>query len=327
MSFGKTVKLPNADNKEMPQIGFGTWLSKPGEVEKSVEVAIKNGYRHIDLAIIYENQEEISQSFKKVFPSVCKRDEVFLTSKLWNNAHRPEEVETQLDLTLSQLGVDYLDLYLIHWPISFPPGGALSPLDPARPGECIFDPQDPSLVETWKAMIALPKSKVRAVGVSNFTVDHIKTIIKETGVKPAVNQIEAHPLLPQDDLVEYCKEQGIVITAYSALGNNLIGEPLLTEHPVVKEVAAKLGATEAQVLIAWGVYRGYIEIPKSVTESRIISNFQQIELSKEDYEKIGAIGHGKYRRYNIPNTYKPKWSINLFDEELEKDARHNVRVV
>jgi len=324
MSFDKSVTL--STGAKMPQIGFGTWLSKPGEVERAVEVAINNGYRHIDLAMVYENQEEIGQTFKKVFPSVVKREQVFITSKLWNHSHQPSEVAKELDLTLKQTGLDYLDLYLIHWPVAFQPGNNMFPRDPQRPDECIFD-LETSLVDTWKAMIELPKSKVRAIGVSNFTVDQIKQIVAATGVKPAINQIEAHPLLPQDGMVEFCKQEGIVITAYSALGNNLIGEPLLTEHPIVKEVAQKNGATEAQVLIAWGVHRGYIQIPKSVTESRIISNFQQIKLSQEDYEKVTSIGHGKYRRYNIPLTYTPKWSVNIFDEEVEKEARVNVKVV
>jgi L-glyceraldehyde reductase len=157
---------------------------------------------------------------KKVIPSVVQREELFITSKLWNDAHRPSEVEKQLDITLSQLGVPYLDLYLIHWPVAFVQGRGMFPKHADKPDQVEID-SETSLVETWKAMLALRNTgKVRAVGVSNFTVKHLEAIIKATGERPAMNQIEAHPLLPQDDLVEYCKKEGIHLTAYSPLGNN-----------------------------------------------------------------------------------------------------------
>jgi L-glyceraldehyde reductase len=168
--------------------------------------------------------------------------------------------------------------------------------------------------------------KVKAIGVSNFTIAQVKGIIEATGVVPAANQIEAHPLLPQDDLVAYCAEKNIHLTAYSPLGNNLVGVPMLTEHPVVQSVAKSLDATPAQVLIAWGVHRGYSVIPKSVHEGRIISNFKQVELSKEDYDKVTAIARGNIRRYNTPVTYKPKWNINVFDEDVEKSAAATVKI-
>lgn len=162
--------------------------------------------------------------------------------------------------------------------------------------------------------------------MSNFTIEYIKGIIDATGVVPVALQIEAHPYLPQDDLVAYAKEKNIHITAYSPLGNNLIGLPKLTDHEKVKEIASKLGATPAQVLVAWGVYRGYSVIPKSVQEERIVSNFKQVELSKEDYEEISSIGHNKHVRFNIPYEYKPFWDINIFDEPAEKKASNRVKI-
>ncbi|KAJ7478604.1 NADP-dependent oxidoreductase domain-containing protein [Mycena galericulata] len=323
MSFGKILTL--SSGTPLPQIGLGTWQSKPHEVENAVEIAVRNGYRHLDLAMIYENQDEVGAGLKKVIPSVVKREDLFLTSKCWNSSHQPAEVEKELDETLKQLGVEYIDLYLIHWPVAFVPGNGLFPPHPAKKGEVALD-LETSLVDTWKAMIALPKSKVRNVGVSNFTIDHIEGIISATGVVPIVNQIEAHPLLPQDELVAYCKEKNIHITAYSPLGNNSIGEKKLTEEPAVEEIAHKLGATPAQVLVAWGVYRGYSVIPKSVQEDRIISNFKQVSLTKEDYEKITAIGHGRHLRFNIPYRYEPKWDIALFDEEAEAKATYKVKI-
>ncbi|KZS87108.1 Aldo/keto reductase [Sistotremastrum niveocremeum HHB9708] len=322
MSFGNTIKL--LSGASIPQIGLGTWLSKPHEVENAVEIAIRNGYRHLDLAQIYRNQDEVGRALKKVIPSVVKREDLWITSKLWNSAHQPEYAAEELDLTLSQIGTDYLDLYLIHWPVAFQPGKGLFPK--SEDGAILLD-LETSLVTTWKALINLQKTgKVKHIGVSNFTVEHLEGIIKATGVKPEVNQVEAHPLLLQDNLVEYCKKEGIHLTAYSPLGNNLKNKPKLTEHPLIKEIAQKLGATEAQVLIAWGAKRGYSVIPKSVQEDRIKSNFKQVELSEEDYNRITEIGRKDYTRFNIPNHYNPSWNINLFGEPEEATAAHAVNV-
>jgi len=319
MSFRKALQLNNGTT--IPQIGLGTWLSKPHEVENALVWAVEAGYRHIDCAYVYQNQDEVGAALKRVIPSTVRREELFITSKLWNDAHRPSEVEKQLDITLSQLGTPYLDLYLIHWPVAFVPGRGLFPNRADKPGEAEID-EDTSLVDTWRAMLALRSTgKVKAVGVSNFTIQHLEVITKATGERPAVNQIEAHPLLPQDDLVEYCKKEGIHITAYSPLGNNLQGKKRLVDYPEVKEVAERLGATTAQVLIAWGASRGYSVIPKSVQKDRIVKNFEQITLSKEDYEKISEIGKNNHVRFNVPITYSLKWSINLFDEEIEREAQ------
>jgi len=323
MSFQKTITL--STGASLKQIGLGTWLSKPHEVENAVEIAVKNGYRHLDLAMIYENQTEVNAALKKVIPSVVKREELFLTSKLWNSSHQPAEVEKELDETLKQLGTPYLDLYLVHWPVAFVPGKGLVPPHPSKEGEAELDLKT-TLVDTWKAMIALPKEKVRAVGVSNFTIEQIEGIIKATGVVPAANQVEAHPLNPQDELLEYCKQKGIHVTAYSPLGNNLVGKPKLTDYPAVIEIAQTKKASPAQVLIAWGAYRGYSVIPKSVQEERIKSNFQQVELTKEEYDAVTAVGKDNHLRFNIPFNYTPKWDINIFDEPEEKAASNKVNI-
>lgn len=323
MSLNKTLTLN--DGNKIPQIGLGTWLSKPGEVANAVEVAIKAGYRHLDLAKIYQNQTEIRDALKKTIPSVVKREELFITSKLWNNAHRADKVQAAYEETLQELGLDYLDLYLIHWPVAFAPGNELVPK--TEDGKFTQLDRETSIVDTWKAMIELQKSgKVKSIGVSNFTTAHLDAIINATGVTPAVNQIEAHPLLPQDDLVAYAKKHNIHLTAYSPLGNNLSGKTKIVEYPQVKEVAKKYNADPAQVLVAWGVKRGYSVIPKSVTESRIKSNFDQIELSDEDYKKVTSLYEelGKVR-FNIPITYAPKWDVDVFGEEVEQAATHKVK--
>ncbi|EIN06436.1 Aldo/keto reductase [Punctularia strigosozonata HHB-11173 SS5] len=323
MSFGRVLSLSSGNT--IPQIGLGTWLSQPNEVENAVEIAVKHGYRHLDLAQVYQNQDEVGRALKKVIPSVVKREELFITSKLWNSSHQPGEAEKELDFTLGQLGLDYLDLYLIHWPVAFKPGQGLFP--PSEKEGWVALDLEPSLVDTWKAMIALQKTgKVKHIGVSNFTKEHIQGIIDATGVVPAANQIEAHPYLPQDELLAYCKEKGIHVTAYSPLGNNLVGRPKLTELPAIQEIAKELSATPAQVLVAWGVYRGYSVIPKSVQEERIVSNFRQVELSKDAYEKVSAVGKGNHTRFNIPYNYKPGWDINIFGEPDEAPATNKVKI-
>lgn len=198
------------------------------------------------------------------------REKITLVSKLWNTGHRPENVEAELDLTLKQLGTSYLDLYLIHWPVPFPPGQGLAPRT-ADKKETIIDKEAPSVAETWREMLRILKEtdKVKAVGVSNFTVDQLELITKATGVAPAVNQIEAHPQLIQPELYKYCADKGIVITAYSPLGNNITGKARVIDSPEVQAIAQRLGVEPAQVLIAWGAKNGFAVIPKSVTPSRI----------------------------------------------------------
>lgn len=306
---------------------MGTWQSQPGEVEAAVKYAVKIGYRHLDLAKVYGNQHEVGAALQQLIPSVVKREDLFITSKLWNNAHRPEDVEPTLDDTLIELGVEYLDLYLMHWPVGFdaPPGQ----LRAAEDGKVKLN-LETSVVDTWKALIELKKTgKVKSIGVSNFRTDVVDAIIKATGVAPAVNQIEAHPLLPQDGLVKHHKEHNIHITAYAPLGNNPSGKTKVVDYPQVAEIAKKRGADPGQVLLAWGVHRGYSVIPKSVTPVRIESNFKQIELTDEEYKTISDIiqSSGGHVRFFTPyGNFNPLWDINVFNEEAEKAATHQIKI-
>ncbi|KAF5018226.1 hypothetical protein F66182_9789 [Fusarium sp. NRRL 66182] len=326
MSFGRTVTL-NSGYK-IPQIGYGTWQAAPGEVGNGVYEALKAGYRHLDLAKIYQNQREVGEGIKKALSEVdgLKREDIFITGKLWNNKHRPEEVAGALDDTLEELGLEYIDLFLIHWPVAFQNGNTLFPLDASDENKAGLD-RGVTLSQTWEAVTKLPKEKVRSIGVSNFNKEHLETIIKDTGVTPAINQVERHPRLPNPDLVAYQKEKGILLTAYSAFGNNSWGEPLLINTPEVKAIAERLSkskgkeVTPAHVILAWSTLDGHIVIPKSVTPARIRSNFEEVELDEEAIKELNKFGE-KPQRFNIPYTYKPVWDINVFDDEKEKTATY-----
>jgi len=279
---------------KMPQIGLGTWLSNPGEVGEAVKMALEVGYRHIDCAQSYGNQAEIGEVFNSVFNSgKIKREEVFITSKIWNTFHSYEKATEAIDLMLKELQIPYLDLCLIHWPQGYIEDKGLFPKDES--GKIIN--KDTDYLDTWKAMEnAVKTGKVRSIGLSNFNVKQIDRVIKNCTVKPAVLQIEAHPYFSQNSLLEWCKKNGVVVTAYSPLANNAHmfrkeGQPNLLEEKIVLEIAQKHKKTPAQVLIRWAIQRGTVVIPKSTRRVRLEENFKvwDFQLTADDMAAIDGL--------------------------------------
>jgi len=296
------IKLNNGLN--MPALGFGTWQSKPGEVAASVKIAIEAGYRHIDGALIYQNEPEVGEGIKtKIDDGTVKREDLFVVSKLWNNAHRPDCVLPAIKKTLSDLGLTYVDLYLVHWPMGLQPGEELVPRD--ANGKAIVD-NETDLADTWKEMEKLVElGLTKSIGVSNFNSEQIEHILKNAKIPPATNQIEMHPYFIQTKLVEFCKKRGVSITAYSPFASPSHptakpGDPKLLDEPKLLEIGKKYGKGANHVILRWLIQKDVITIPKSVTKSRIIDNFNVLDftLTEQDMKEVESLDKGAAGRIN-----------------------------
>ena len=276
----------NHGGGEIPALGFGTLLSDRAHTRNATRAAVEAGFRHLDCAERYRNEEEVGAELKELFAdgTVC-RDELFVTTKLWNNNHRPERVESALRASLSRLGLDSVDLYLMHTPFAFAPGDDQDPRD--EYSDVIYD-NGVTLEETWAAMESLvDKGLARAIGLSDIDVEGTKRIVTSARIKPAVVEVESHPYHPQWELHDYCADEGIILLAFAPLGHAL--EPRLLDDPVVVSIAQRFGTTPAQVLLAWGIQRGTAVLTSSKTPTRIAENFGVIALPGDVIQEISAL--------------------------------------
>jgi len=287
----------------MPIHGLGTWKSQPGAVGAAVEFALQNGYNHIDCAMVYNNEPEIGLALKKSIGKDIQRSDLWVTSKLWNSFHHPDHVEQSLRTTLKDLGLDYLDLYLIHWPHAFEFRGY-------GPENFFPKKEDGTMVsghvdylDTWKALENLVDlGLTKHIGFSNFNSQQIQRILDNSRIKPAVLQVELHPYLNQEKLVHFARERGIVVTAYSPLGSPdrpwaAGGDPSLLDDPLVKKIAEKYNKTVAQVLIRFPIERGLVVIPKSVSPNRILENRNVFDFKISDEDMASLLTLNRNYRY------------------------------
>ncbi|MDR7132517.1 alcohol dehydrogenase (NADP+) [Algoriphagus sp. 4150] len=312
------LSFKNGD--KLPILGLGTWKSKPGEVSQAVYWAIEAGYRHIDCAAVYQNENEVGEGIAKaIAEGLVKRDELFVTSKLWNSSHKKEQVLPALEKSLADLKLNYVDLYLIHWPIAFKAGVGFPK---SRDDYYTYD--EVSLAETWKAMQELKeKGLVKHIGVSNFNQNKLKELLKLGGQSPEMNQIEMQPYLPQEGLVSFCEEHGILMTAYSPLGSpdsradRHKNDPKLLMDPVVKEIADKHKMGIGQILIAWSIAREIAVIPKSVNKERIIENLAAASINLDDHDMMELRDIGINHRFIDGSFFtgedSPYETSDLFD--------------
>ena len=271
---------------QMPALGFGTLISDPTVTITATRDALAAGFRHFDCAERYGNEREVGKALREGLATVgIGREDIFVTTKIWNTNHRPERVEPAVEASLERLGLTYLDLYLIHTPYAFQPGDNQDPQD--QNGNVLYD-RGVTLLETWRAMESLvDHGKCRAIGLSDIALDELRPIYESARIKPAVVQVEAHPYLPEAELLEFCKQKGIVFLAFAPLGHGARPGPL--EDPVISAIASRVGKTPAQVLLAWAVQRGTALLTTPRTAARAQENFNISALPEDALEEINRI--------------------------------------
>ncbi|NKJ36424.1 aldo/keto reductase [Rhizobium sp. SG570] len=278
----RTIPLATG-GKEMPAVGFGTLIPDPATTKRAVAKALSVGFRHFDCAERYRNEEAVGEAIAEaIADGTVQREDLFVTTKLWNTNHRPERVKAALEASLRRLKLDYLDAYLIHTPYAFLPGEELDPRD--ENGQIIYD-AGISLIETWHALEALVESgRCRSIGLSDITLDKLKEIVANARIMPAIVQVESHPYLPEWELLDYCQANGIVLLAFAPLGHAM--EPNLLTDPVITGIADRVNKTPAQVALAWAVQRGTAFLTTSIKPLRIEENFAISTLPDQEMVRI-----------------------------------------
>ncbi|HEX4391976.1 MAG TPA: aldo/keto reductase [Mycobacterium sp.] len=298
---GVTFTLNNGSGA-IPALGFGTSLSDRTKTRDAVKAAVKVGFRHLDAAERYRNEAEVGAALKELFADgTVRRDELFVTTKLWNNNHRPERVKSALQASLVRLGLDTVDLYLVHTPFAFKPGDDQDPRDPH--GAVIYD-DGVTLEETWAAMESLvDEGLTGAIGLSDIDVAGVKRIAQTARIKPAVVEVESHPYHPQWELHQLHETDGIILLAFASLGHGL--EPRLLDDPMIVSTAQRLGKTPAQVLLAWGIQRGSAVLTGSVNPARINENFDVTAIPESAVQDISERLETRYRFNSVVDGGEP----------------------
>src|SRR5579872_476086 len=273
----------NNGSGAMPALGFGTLIPDPVATRTATRAALETGFRQLDASERYRNEKEVGEAMREVFKAgKIKREEVFIATKVWNNNHRPERVKPALEASLKRLQLDYVELYLIHTPFAFQPGDEQDPRD--ANGNVIYD-KGVTLLDTWRALERLvDEGQCKAIGLSDVSLEQTQEIFDAARIKPAVVHVESHPYLPQWELLDYCKQRGIVLQAFAALGHG--AEPKLLEHPVITAIAKRVNKAPAQVLLAWAIQRGTALLTTSTKPSQIQENFAISSLPEEAVREI-----------------------------------------
>jgi diketogulonate reductase-like aldo/keto reductase len=296
-------KIPlNNGSGEIPALGFGTLIPDPIKTKEAVRISLEAGFRNFDCAERYRNEEQIGEAMRAVFKEgKVRREDVFVETKLWNNNHRPERVKPALEASLKRLQVDYVDLYSIHTPFAFKAGDEQDPRDDK--GNVIYDDAT-TLTNTWKAMESLvDEGRCKAIGLANVDLGKLKEVFEIARIKPALVQVESHPYLPEWDLLDYCKKNGVVMQAFAALGHGI--EPRLTDDPVVAGIAKRVNKTPAQVLLAWAVQRGTAPLTTATSIGHIQENFDISALPDDAIEEITKGISTRVRLNTVVNTGVP----------------------
>ena len=299
--FQRRFALNNGSG-EIPALGFGTSLSDNSKTRNAVKTAVEVGFRHLDAAERYRNEAGVGEALKELFADgTVRRDDLFVTTKLWNNNHRPERVKPALQASLNRLGLDAVDLYLVHTPFAFKPGDDQDPRD--QHGAVIYD-DGVTLEETWAAMETLvDEGLTRAIGLSDIDAAGTLKIVESARIKPAVVEVESHPYHPQWELHELGKTHGIILLAFASLGHGL--EPRLLDDPLIVDMAQRYGKTPAQVLLAWGIQRGSAVLTASVTPSRISENFDVTALPESAIQEISERLVARHRFNSVVDAGEP----------------------
>jgi diketogulonate reductase-like aldo/keto reductase len=278
------ARIPLANGSgELPAVGFGTLIPDPAATRQSTKTALEVGFRHLDCAERYRNEEAVGDAMRDAFGTGrIRREDVFVTTKLWNSNHRPERVKAAFDASRQRLRLDYVDCYLIHTPFAFRPGDEQDPRD--ANGRVIYD-SGVTLLETWQALERLvDDGHCKSIGLSDITLEKLREIVAAARIKPAVVQVESHPYLPEWDLLDFCQEHGIVLQAFAAVGHAL--EPRVIDDPVIKAIAKRVDKTPAQVVLAWAVQRGTAFLTTSTNPRHIFENFDISALPEDAMQDI-----------------------------------------